>query len=443
MKFINLLKKELSELINVQMIASLVMIVAMFALIGSVASDAIDDIKESTKTAKINIIDRDETEFTDELISMLKDTKGVTLKEFNTEGDDYAELLKANKVDNLIILPEGFTETFESGKTPRLISITRMKSASTMSNVTSGNDSAIYMINDVIYDIITKNAGLTEEQVELMSSPVEVTENTVVDDKSAEIASGSIISKLSFQSSFLPIVIFMLIMMTTQSLMNAISSEKIDKTLETLLSAPISRGSIIGSKMLAATIIAIINAGVYMFAFSKFISTAADPDIVEKAVGTLSVDDALVKLGLNLSAADYVLIGLQLFFTIMICLSVSIILGALANDAKSAQNLLLPIMFLAMVPYFVSILMDINELPTVVKYVLYAIPFTHTFSAISNLSFGNMGLFFGGLIYQVIVFAICMFFALRLFKSDKILTISLNLGQKSKFKKKKGQPEDE
>ena len=232
-------------------------------------------------------------------------------------------------------------------------------------------------------------------------------------------------------------------MMTTQSLMNAISSEKIDKTLETLLSAPISRGSIIGSKMLAATIIAIINAGVYMFAFSKFISTAADPDIVEKAVGTLSVDDALVKLGLNLSAADYVLIGLQLFFTIMICLSVSIILGALANDAKSAQNLLLPIMFLAMVPYFVSILMDINELPTVVKYVLYAIPFTHTFSAISNLSFGNMGLFFGGLIYQVIVFAVCMFFALRLFKSDKILTISLNLGQKSKFKKKKGQPEDE
>ena len=31
---------------------------------------------------------------------------------------------------------------------------------------------------------------------------------------------------------------------------------------------------------------------------------------------------------------------------------------------------------------------------------------------------------------------VCLFLALRLFNSDKILTISLNFGQKSKYKKK-------
>ena len=35
---------------------------------------------------------------------------------------------------------------------------------------------------------------------------------------------------------------------------------------------------------------------------------------------------------------DYLLVGMQFFFTIMICLSISIILGSLANDAKASQT---------------------------------------------------------------------------------------------------------
>ena len=46
-----------------------------------------------------------------------------------------------------------------------------------------------------------------------------------------------------------------------------------------------------------------------------------------------------------------------------------------------------------------------------------------------------MTMFYIGIVYQAVVFAICMFFALRLFNSDKILTISLNFGQKSKYNK--------
>lgn len=90
---------------------------------------------------------------------------------------------------------------------------------------------------------------------------------------------------------------------------------------------------------------------------------------------------------------------------------------------------------LAMIPYIISMLADINTLPMAVRILVYAIPFTHTFSGISNLMFGNTTIFFVGLVYQVVAFAICMFFALRLFNSDKILTISLNFGQKSKYKK--------
>ena len=126
----------------------------------------------------------------------------------------------------------------------------------------------------------------------------------------------------------------------------------------------------------------------------------------------------------------------------MICLSISIVLGSLANDAKASQTVVLPIMLLVMVPYAISILADINTLPTAVRFLVYAIPFTHTFTAMSNLMFGNTAIYAFGLIYQIVVFAICMFFALRLFKSDKILTMSLNIGQKSRFKKSRSHSEE-
>ena len=156
----------------------------------------------------------------------------------------------------------------------------------------------------------------------------------------------------------------------------------------------------------------------------------------------MTVEAAMDRLGLTLSIGDYILVGLQLFFTIMICLSVSIILGSLVNDTKSSQTVIMPLMMMAMIPYFISMFADVNSMPMVFRVLVYLIPFTHTFSAMSNLMFGHTAIFFGGLIYQIIFFAVCLFLALRLFNSDKILTISLNFGQRSKFKKK-GQPHND
>ena len=99
--------------------------------------------------------------------------------------------------------------------------------------------------------------------------------------------------------------------------------------------------------------------------------------------------------------------------------------------------MLMPIMMLAIVPYMVSMVADINSLPAPIKIILYIIPFTHTFTAIPNLMFGHTTLFFFGLAYQIIFFIICIFFALRIFMTDRIFTISLNFGQKNKYKKNK------
>ncbi len=446
MKFINLLKKELSELVNFQMLIGLVATVAIFMILGGVMKTTVDQAVDKSENVTINICDRDNTEFTENIIKALDELdddpdSNVTAKLniIECEGDDYSAILEDNDISGLVIIPEGFTETLDKKEPPEIISVSRMTSAATMSNMDMGNDAAIELIEACISSTIAEDTGMDADQYKLMEKPVILTENTVVDDKEARISPANIMSKIMMQNMLLPIIVFVLIMMTSQMLMTSISNEKIDKTLETLLSAPVSRLSVIGAKMLAAAVVALINAAVYMFAFSVFVSGATDEvtETVSLAAGSsITVDQALDQLGLNLVLSDYLLIGLQLFCTIMICLSVSIILGALIDDAKNVQNMLMPIMMCAMVPYMISILADINELPMVLRILVYAIPFTHTFTAVPNLMFGNNMLFIIGLIYQIIVFIVCIFFSLRLFMSDKLLTVSLNMGQKSKYKKK-------
>lgn len=438
MKFFNLLKKELAELINAQTIITLAVLLVMFMVMGNVMNITMEETLKQEYT--INISDRDDTEFTHFLIDALRKS-GAEINEYTTSGDKYASILDTAGKEAMIIIPEGFTKQFDNGETPELISISAMNSASVMSNTKNSNSGAVSLISACLSDIIAGQSGISEEDLNRMGSPVYIAEQTVVSDKSAEVGADSILSQITMQNMLLPIIVFLIIMMTSQTIISAIANEKIDKTLETLLSAPVSRTAIIGAKTLSAAIVALLNAVVFMLGFSFFMSGAAE-SLESEMAGTLAVqimpvDEAMEKLGLNLGVGDYILVGLQLFLTIMICLSISIILGALVTDTKQSQTVIMPIMIAALVPYMISMLADINTLPLIAKIIVYAIPFTHTFSSISNIMFGNMAVFWGGFAYQTVVFIVCMFFALKLFKSDKILTASLNLGQKSKLKSNK------
>ena len=142
---------------------------------------------------------------------------------------------------------------------------------------------------------------------------------------------------------------------------------------------------------------------------------------------------SLKALGLTISGTDYILIGIQMFVSILIALAIALVLGVLAKDAKSGQSLLLPIQLMSMVPYMLSMFMDIRTLdPLPIRYLIYAIPFTHTFMSSENIMFGHWGIYWGGLAYQLVLLVVCMSFAIHVFTSDKIFTLSLGNGKKKK-----------
>ena len=79
---------------------------------------------------------------------------------------------------------------------------------------------------------------------------------------------------------------------------------------------------------------------------------------------------------------------------ILCALGLAIILGVMVEDLKSAQTMILPLVFLIMIPYFISMFSDINSLSLPIKILIMLIPFSHPFIASQNIILGNYNIGF-------------------------------------------------
>ncbi|MBR1422145.1 MAG: ABC transporter permease [Ruminococcus sp.] len=437
MKFYSLFKKELKDMFNMQTILTTVGIVVLLMVVGNIFSNSVSE--SAKKSGDVVICDMDNTEFTKSVIAELKkmteDNDG-TLTEVEIKSDNYSKELKRIDQKQVIIIPEGFTDLVSQHKTAKITFVQRMTSLAMMSNLNTGSANTFETfsaaVKSTIYAQKLLENKISEEEIKQLEDPVELEEMTVIGSKQEEISSSLIMSICTSQNMVVPIILFVLIMFASQMILNAISTEKIDKTLETLLSAPVSRISVLAAKTLSAALVAGVQAAAFMFGTSQMMSGMT---------GGLGLDEdtytkALENLGLTLSLPQYILVGVQMFLSILIALCAALILGVLAKDAKSAQTLLMPITISTMIPYFLSMMADITSLPLVLKCIVYAIPFSHTFMATENIMFANIPLYIGGVIYQLIFLAVCMKIALSIFMSDKIFTMSLG-EKKTKTKKAK------
>ena len=439
MKFSILLRKELKEMLSVTTIATMFLMVFVLIFAGKAMSKAVDDVKKDATT--ITICDKDNTDFTKMMLDVMDKMEEMEVKRVEVNSDDYTKELKDSDYKNVVIIPKGFTEQVEKHEIAKVIFAQRMSSIATFSNISTGSKIALEMLQKGIKSTIYAKSSLNEATIKQLEDPIKLEEFTVVSDKQDQVASSTVSSIMQSQAMLIPIIMFLLIMYSSPMIMGAISTEKLDNTLETLLSSPVSRLSVISAKMLSAAIVAALQAAVYMFGMNKMMEGITGGMTDDK-----NTEEILKNLGLTMSVGDYILVGAQMFMTILIVLSISIILGALAKDAKSAQTLQLPIMLLAMVPYFVTMFIDVKTASPVIKYVTMAIPFTHSFIANQNVMFGDYTTYFIGLAYQFVLLCVCMFLALKIFMSDRIFTLTLGGGKKRSgglFGKKQPSYEDE
>lgn len=454
MKFGNLLKKELSELITKQAIISMIFVLVLFVFMGQIMGHSME---EGFDTSTLNICIKDDSDFTKNVIERIKADRTTEFNIVDVRSDNYYDELERLDLKYVVIIPEGYGDTIvNEKKSGQLIFASKVSLgfSAAMSSISS-SDAVSTIVDHSADEAMESIYGLTAEDVALITSPANTVEFSAANGKSVEVSAAAVSSIVMMESMIAPFAIFFLLLLASQMIMTAISTEKIDKTLETLLSTPVSRMTVLTAKMVAAIISALLNAvfmivgfGIYMVSImggamsgatngSANISDIAGMTNVPDAgalTDVLSTADAISQLGFSLSGMDILLFGLQLFLTLAIGLSISLILGATATDVKSVQTLVMPIMIAVMIPFFVTMFMDFGEMPVAAKVIMFLIPFTHSYIALTNLLSGDMIMYWGGLAYQIVFFAVCMFLAVRMFTSDKLFTMSFSSENKTNKK---------
>jgi ABC-2 type transport system permease protein len=422
-KLLNLVKKEIRELITIQLIISLLFTLVLFYFIGQLAKK---EMKEAAKAQRISALDLDDSQFSQELIRGLESAnfKIELIKEKDKE--KAIDSVKASDSNLLLVIPEGFGKSISEFKIKEIETYTFLRSFS----ISATRNSAIFKVvisainNYLSNDFLKKK--IPETNPENLKNPIKGKDFVFVKDKSAEASASDIAGFVISQTVFVPIILMLIIISSSQMVISAIAMEKQNKTLETLLTVPIGRASIITAKMVSSGLVGLILAVIYMVGFRRFMGGLYG----NIPGGSSQMSGVIQKLGLSLNTSSYIILGISLFFAIICALAMATILGVLAEDFRSAQTLIMPIMFLVMIPYFIFFLSDIKSFSLPVRILILAIPFTHPFLTTQNIFLENYSAVFYGILYMFIVFVILVAIAAHIFSTDKILTMKLRLGRK-------------
>ncbi len=424
-RFAALLKKEIKELLTPQMIVPMALGIAMFILLGNIMGT---ETKKITQPQNIAVLDLDGSAMSNSVVD--------TLKQFNFNVSSYEDRTieeviskaKENDIPVVISIPKGFEEGINQLKPKEIETYSIISNFSIMGSISSrAAKAALETINEYVSDQYIMNMASVSNPKDL-KKPIKAKDFVVIGSKSANASPDEISGFIISQSIFIPIVMFIVIVFASQMIAVTIASEKENKTLETLLSTPVSRISLVSAKMLAAGIVSLLMAAAYMFGFRYYVKgfTGGELDMVSSA----GMTEAINQLGLSISTPGFVLLGLSLFLSILIALAISLILGAFAEDVKKVQGLVAPIILLIVIPYIITMFADLNSASPLLKILVFAIPFSHPFLATPNLYLQRYDVVIYGIIYEAVLFLVFVFIAAKIFSTDKILTMKLNFKRK-------------
>ncbi|MBN2599017.1 MAG: ABC transporter permease [Candidatus Thermoplasmatota archaeon] len=405
----NITKKEIRELLTPATFVPIILVALIFATMGN----SIQGIQEqATEPPTIGVINED-TSSLGGIASTLLHTHAKSVYNSTLTADlrNGLETVKERNGVAVIIIPRNFTERITQEQPGTLQVYWIMKGAGLMDTISSSAlESLIAYINtNISKELIGGNSSFNASFV---LAPVQRVETTFFKNREfIGLSPNTISGMLASQSLLIPIVMMMIIIMAGSIVITSMALEKENKTLETLLTLPVKRTSIVSGKIIAAAVIGLVLAIIYMIGMQFYFSGF-----------TMSTGVSLSSYGLVLTSMDFIWIGISLFLALIAGLSLCMLLGTFAKNYKSAQTLTFPITMLAMIPMFITMFADFDTLPFALKLFTFAIPFSHPMMAPRALLFHDYTIVIGGILYVAVFAIVTISIVVWVFKTDRLLT---------------------
>lgn len=401
--FLNLLKKELREILTVSSLISIVAISVIYASIGKSVGNITEEVKKKPIVAVVNL---DEGEFSKAVEGAIEAYANVVYRGQSME--EAIEELKRKRGAALLVLEKDFTERLRSKQQAKIKVISLLMGLGIMDSVPSESFNAfLNALEKQLTTTLLAQYGV--ENPAFVLDPVSKEEATMYLGKLMEgVSTSQLLSYVTNRWIIVSVVIMMLIIMSGTTVISSMGLEKENKTLETLLTMPVPRSYILMAKTLAATISGLIMATIYMIGFSFYMKSFEMP--------------SSFPLDATMNITDYVLVGLSVFSALMCGISMAMLLGLISKDFKSAQVLTFPLVALALFSMMLTMFKDFSTMPMALRIVTFAIPFTHATIAMRNVIFDNYSIVIYGNLYNFILAGALLAINVKIFNSDRLIT---------------------
>jgi ABC-2 type transport system permease protein len=404
--------KELKELIRDPkiLIGMIVVPALMFPLLGGIINFATQSAREQAEKATVLVLNNDGENYSEIFTGFLNSSMKIFVVNDTTPEQALAQNLLSNyNTTQFIEIPKGFStnmsEHFQGNSSVRA----------------SINYFGVFSFGSVFGNIGSSMIEGLVEQFNRQVAPnaVNTAESTVIKGEIQRGVDSRVLSSLVLsQTIATPMIIMILLTYSMQIAATSVAMEKEEKTLETLLSLPMDRFAILMGKLSGSILVAGLGALAYMIGLNYYMGS-----LMGAIPSGATVD--LVSLGLVPSFFGYLLQGISLFVTLLSALALAVIISAFAEDVKSAQAIVGYIYPVIFIPSLALMYLDINTLPTALRIVLYAIPYSHPVIASKAVIMGDYWTVVLGIVYVAAFTVVVMYAASRLFATEKILTARL------------------
>ena len=424
----NVIIKEVKELIRDPkiLLGMIIVPLIMFPLMGFAVQTSMKTAEESTRNVSIAVIDLDKGPIAENLTIFLM-ALNVTIVEIDdlnfTEAVDYVQ---QSNLTGLIVIPPNFSSNITEGLKAELDVYTVFRGGGIAESTRAAMISTLLKTFEKSL-IFQKVGEKFPENPETVLNPIEMSEKSIIKGKSADVNPSVLFSIIMSQSMGMPLGIMMLLIFAMQLAATSVASEKEEKTLETLLTLPINRFTILAGKMAGSIIVAVVGAVAYIVGSMYYMSSYMGMMPTE-----IGID--LAALGLAPTPMAYLLLGTSLFMALLSALALAVSISVFAEDVRGAQALVGPMSMLLVFPMLFMMFTDIYALPFPLMIVLLAIPFTHPMLA-SRVAFtGDYMSAALGIAYMSIFTLVVLYIAARIFGTEKILTAKLKF-RRLRFRK--------
>jgi len=415
----NIVIKEVKELIRDPkiLIGMIIVPLLMFPLMGLAVRTSMQTAAESVKAMSIGVIDRDKGPYAQNLTDIFSNSNLTVIRLNATNVEQVAKDVQESNMTAVVVIPEEFSQNITNNSQAQVHVYGVFRGTGIAE--TAGPSAVVSIVNEFSEYLARYKVGNNTAILD----PILPSQESIVKGKVVNVSPNVISTLVLSQYIGLPIGIMVLLVFAMQIAATSVASEKEEKTLETILSMPVGRFTILLGKLAGSVIVAAVGALAYVVGFDYYMGSYTVAFQTQPSVD-------LASIGLAPTLIGYLVLGASLFITLVSALALAIAVSSFAEDVRSAQTIVGYFYFIMFVPMIFIMYSDVSILPLALRLVLLAIPFTHPMLAARASVTGDYTTAILGIVYVTAFTLGVLYIAAKIFTTEKILTMRLRLKRK-------------